>query len=55
MSKKNPLLSQDIDDKIGDARYIKPEKKDNRRSIFYLTVVFLVTLSVVFSLLRYFR
>lgn len=54
LMKKNELLEQDIIDKIEDARYVKPEKKNNRHSLFYLIVVFLVTVSVIFSLLRFF-
>ncbi|MGT2911798.1 hypothetical protein ACVR1I_08835 [Streptococcus cameli] len=55
MTKRNELLEKDISEKISNARYVKPEKKNNRRPIFYLTVVLLVTISVVFSLMRYFR
>lgn len=52
--KKNELLEKDTLSKIQEERYVKPEQKKGRRSIFYLTVIFLVTLSVVFSLLRHF-
>ncbi|MBM7636162.1 hypothetical protein [Streptococcus saliviloxodontae] len=55
MSKKNELLEQDILEKIDKARYEKPEKEKNRHSIFYLVVVTLVTLAVVYSLVRYLR
>ncbi|MBM7643493.1 hypothetical protein [Streptococcus loxodontisalivarius] len=53
MAKKNELLDKDILEKIDNARYEKPEKEKNRQSIFYLTIVALVTLAVVYSLLRY--
>lgn len=53
MAKKNELLENDIQQRIDDARYEKPEENKNRQSIFYLIVVFLVTLSVILSLLRY--
>lgn len=53
MAKENPLLKQDIEQRIQDSRYEKGETEKSRRSIFYLVIVFLVTLSVVLSLLRY--
>ncbi|MGT2741971.1 hypothetical protein [Streptococcus plurextorum] len=53
MTKKNALLEEDTLAKIQEERYVKPVKQKGRRSIFYLTVVVLITLSVLFSLLRY--
>lgn len=53
MGKENPLLSEDIEKRIQDARYEKGETEKSKRSIFYLVIVCLVTLSVVLSLLRY--
>lgn len=55
MSKKNELLDQDILQRIEDARFEKGDKEKQKRSIFYVTIVILVTLSVIFSLLRYLR
>ncbi|MCU0081821.1 hypothetical protein [Streptococcus danieliae] len=53
MTKENPLLNQDIEQRIQQARYQKGETEKSKRSIFYLTLVCLVTLSVLLSLLRY--
>lgn len=53
MAKKNELLEKDIQDRLEDLKYEKPEKTKNRQSIFYIMVVILVTLSVIMSLLRY--
>ncbi len=53
MTKENPLLKEDIEKRIQDSRYEKGEEEKSRRSIFYLVIVCLVTLSVVLSLLRY--
>lgn len=53
MTKKNPLLEDEILKDIQEARYVEPKKEKHKRSIFYLAVIFLVTLAVVFSLLRY--
>lgn len=51
--KKNSLLEEDIRKQIEEVRYQAPKEQKDRRSLFYLIVIFLVTLAVVFSLLRY--
>lgn len=53
MTKKNPLLEEEILSNIQEARYVEPKKEKQRRSIFYLVVITLVTLAVLFSLLKY--
>lgn len=53
MSKHNELLEEDIQSRIEEVRYEKSEKEPTKQSLFYLIVVVLVTLSVLFSLLRY--
>lgn len=53
MPRKNELLDKDIEDRINQARYEKGDTEESKHSIFYLIVVVLVTLSVLFSLLRY--
>lgn len=55
MTKKNELLDQDIEKRIEDARYEKGDTEKNTKSIFYIIIVCLVTLSVILSLLRYLR
>lgn len=53
MVEKNELLEKAIKERIEQARYEKSKPEKKRRSIFYLIIVLLVTLSVFFSLLRY--
>lgn len=53
MPKKNELLESDIQERISEARYQKGDEEKSKQSIFYLIVVVLVTLSVLFPLLRY--
>ncbi|MCI5871743.1 MULTISPECIES: hypothetical protein [Streptococcus] len=53
MAKRNELLDEDILKNIDEARYKPSKKKKDRKPLFYLIVVFLVTLSVLLSLLRY--
>lgn len=53
MTKENPLLNEDIEKRIQDVRYEKGESEKSRRSMFYIVIVCLVTLSVILSLLRY--
>ena len=53
MTKRNELLEDDIHERISAVRYEKSEKEKTKQSPFYLLVVILVTLSVLFSLLRY--
>lgn len=52
MPKKNDLLDKDIQSKMADLRYQKPSKKEQKRSIFYTTVIVLVTLAAMSSLIR---
>ncbi|MTB57702.1 hypothetical protein [Streptococcus uberis] len=52
MPKKNDLLDKDIQSKMADLRYQKPAKKEQKRSIFYTTVIVLVTLAAMSSLIR---
>ncbi|HFI0601716.1 TPA: hypothetical protein ACGO9Z_000544 [Streptococcus suis] len=51
--KRNPLLDEAIEKQIKEARYVEPKKNKQRRNYFYLTIIFLVTLAVILSLLRY--
>ncbi|HFH9836906.1 TPA: hypothetical protein ACGOVD_000391 [Streptococcus suis] len=53
MSKKNSLLEEEIHQSIEKARYVEPEKEKEKKPIFYLIIVGLVTVAVIFSLLRY--
>lgn len=54
MAKPKSLLEPVIQESIKKVRYQKPQPKRQKQSLFYLIVVFLVTLSVILSLLRYF-
>lgn len=49
----NSLLDEAIKDSIDQARYQEPQKEKDKKSIFYLVIVFLVSLAVLLSLLRY--
>lgn len=49
----NSLLDEAIKESIDQARYQEPKKEKEKRSIFYLIVVFLVSFAVLLSLLRY--
>lgn len=53
MSKRNELLKKDIDERIGKARYEKGDKKEQKPPFFYKLLVFLVTLSVFYTIFRY--
>ena len=53
MADRNTLLDEDIQKRIKEIRYEKPNEVKNRKSIFYIIVVVLVTLSVLLSLFRY--
>ncbi|HFI0306854.1 TPA: hypothetical protein ACGOVM_001959 [Streptococcus suis] len=53
MTKKNPLLEDDIHRRITEARYEEPVKDGQTISLFYKIIVTLVTLAVLFSLVRY--
>ncbi|MDY3024243.1 hypothetical protein ACMZ62_07840 [Streptococcus pluranimalium] len=53
MAKKNPLLEEDINKRIDQVRYEEPDNEDRSVSLFYKIIVTLVTLAVLFSLIRY--
>ena len=53
MTDRNKLLDEDIHKRIKEIRYEKPDEVKNRKSIFYIIVVVLVTISVLISLFRY--
>ena len=53
MADRNTLLDEDIQKRIKEIRYEKPNEVKNRKSIFYIIVGVLVTLSVLLSLFRY--
>ncbi|AGM98258.1 hypothetical protein [Streptococcus iniae] len=53
MTKRNELLDKDIQERIDNARFEKGDEEKNKQSLFYLIVVVLVTLSVLFPLLRH--
>ncbi|MBF0778466.1 hypothetical protein [Streptococcus cuniculi] len=53
MSKRNELLEADIKERIEEVRYERGEKEAPKQSLFYLIIVLLVTLSILFSLLRF--
>lgn len=53
MADRNTLLDEDIQKRIKEIRYEKPNEVKNRKSIFYIIVIVLVTLSVLISLFRY--
>lgn len=53
MTRRNELLEEDIKRSIQDSRFVEPKKQKQKKPIFYLTVVCLVTLAVLISLLRY--
>lgn len=52
MTKKNQLLEDDIHQQIQEARYVEPKSEKKGRSLFYKIIIFLMTLAVLFSLLR---
>ncbi|HEM6088435.1 TPA: hypothetical protein U2D04_000871 [Streptococcus suis] len=52
MTNKNQLLEDEISQQIKEARYVEPKSEKKGRSLFYKTIIFLVTLAVLFSLLR---
>lgn len=54
MTKRNELLEKDISQQIEGVRYIEPKSEKPKRNWLYLILVFLVTLAVLFSLLRQF-
>lgn len=53
MSKRNELLDKNIEERINKARYEKGDRKESKPPVLYMLLVFLVTLSVFFSILRY--
>ncbi|HEM2803181.1 TPA: hypothetical protein U2D59_000734 [Streptococcus suis] len=54
MTKKNQLLEDEITQQIQEARYVEPKPDKKRRGFFYKTIIFLVTLAILYSLLRRF-
>ncbi|HEL1614103.1 hypothetical protein J5571_04600 [Streptococcus suis] len=54
MTKKNQLLEDEITQQIQEARYVEPKPDKKRRGLFYKTIIFLVTLAILYSLLRRF-
>lgn len=53
MPQKNTLLEEVIQKEIQEARYVEPKAEKKRGNWFYKLVVLLVTIAVLFSLLRY--
>ncbi|AXJ14014.1 hypothetical protein [Streptococcus pluranimalium] len=53
MSKHNELLDREIEENIKEVRYVEPRKMNQKKPVFYVVVVCLVTLAVLLSLLRY--
>lgn len=52
-SKPNPLLKAAIDAHVDQVRYVEPAKRQQKRPVFYVLIICLVTLAVLLSLLRY--
>ncbi|HFS1373068.1 TPA: hypothetical protein ACHWN8_001219 [Streptococcus suis] len=50
MTKKNQLLEDEIIQQIQEARYVEPKPDKKRRGLFYKTIIFLVTLAILYSL-----
>lgn len=54
MPDKNELLDQEIKRQIDKARQSVPEKDKDKKPLFYTIVIILVTIAVLYSLLRSF-
>ncbi|HEM3628510.1 TPA: hypothetical protein U1C31_000749 [Streptococcus suis] len=48
MTKKNQLLEDEITQQIQEARYVEPKPDKKRRGLFYKTIIFLVTLAILY-------